>query len=59
LKAGALGQARIPSISSYRLLATLLAYQCGGRRKASKERNVYSMIAKFWRMREITAPYLY
>lgn len=59
LKAGVLGQSGIASLSFYRLLATLLAYHCGGRRKASTEGNVYSVIAKFWRMREITAPYLY
>lgn len=59
LKARALGQSRIDSISFYRLLPTLLAYHRRGRRKASTEGNVYSVIAKFWRMRKITAPYLY
>lgn len=59
LKVGSLGQSRRASISFYRLLAALLAYHCRGRRKASTEGNVYSMIAKFRRMGKITAPYLY
>lgn len=53
------GQARIDSISFYRVSTTLPANQCEGRRKASTQGNVYPMIAKFWRMRKITVPYLY
>lgn len=33
LKAGVLGQSGIASISFYRLLATLLAYHCGGKKE--------------------------